>query len=744
MSAPRPLEVDLLAEAESMLSKCCASFKPQQFEARLQILEACASRFGGFDLQEFHKIFDVGPICAASDLIEMAGIVSAEIEKTPILPPLALSALARETLVEMDRKTTGAYHTDFRLARRLAQLAAPTLTHRSKVIDPACGAGILLVALTLEVCGMDRRKIGEWFAKGVCAADLSANSLRGALLSLASLTDDTGALAKMRARWICGDSLMADKSTWEAMAPGGFDAVIGNPPWEKVKLTRHDFLKSSGAERHYGEATPDVDDERFLKQKASVTSYAKRLLARYPDLGCGEPDLYIAFSEMFSNLCRSGGVVAALVPGGLIRSQGTEAVRRRLLGASESASISIIENRARFFSIDTRFKFLAIALVKAKGEHSKRHPIKLLHESGTADGLRVVGSATIGRASLASSRQDLSIPEVRSSAEWKIFQKVSAAGVSWSDKRWGWEPQFCREIDMTRERSKFLYSPKPGTLPLVEGRMVQQHRFGVKGHVSGSGRKAVWDAFQVGTSHIAPQFWVKASDIPATSKLRAVKLRAGFCDIAGQTNERSLMAALVPPGVACGNKVPTILFKDDPSEERLLTWVAVANSIPFDWMLRRILTTTVNYFLLVSLPMPKLAKGGLPWHRLVTAARELRKIDSAGGGPDPCARMAQLRPAIDAEVAVAYGLSIDDLVLMLEDFPILDRGQPPLPGETRSTITRDTLMACAARRMNESTEPWKTRAAKALALGAQAYIPSEIAGANEELEEADERASHGR
>lgn len=98
-------------------------------------------------------------------------------------------------------------------------------------------------------------------------------------------------------------------------------------------------------------------------------------MARYPDLGNGEPDLYIAFTDLFFELCKKQGVVVALIPGGLIRSQGTRAMRQKIFDASQSVSMSIIDNRARFFTIDTRFKFLAVALTKAGSEKSKREPI---------------------------------------------------------------------------------------------------------------------------------------------------------------------------------------------------------------------------------------------------------------------------------------------------------------------------------------------------------------------------------
>jgi hypothetical protein len=147
-----------------------------------------------------------------------------------------------------------------------------------------------------------------------------------------------------------------------------------------------------------------------------------------------------------------------------------------------------------------------------------------------------------------------------------------------------------------------------------------------------------------------------------------------------------------------------------------------------------VLTTTVNYFLLQSVPMPKLAKDGLPWKKLVSAARELRTLDSAGAARETYERMAQLRGEIDAEVAVAYGLDLKDMELVLQDFPILDRGQMGLPGEAKSTITRDSVLDVMAKRTGSQSIVWSRRAVEAGASGAMAYVPSELALGGEEIE----------
>jgi len=169
-----------------------------------------------------------------------------------------------------------------------------------------------------------------------------------------------------------------------------------------------------------------------------------------------------------------------------------------------------------------------------------------------------------------------------------------------------------------------------------------------------------------------------------------------------------------------------VLFPDDPSEERLLVWCAVMNSFAFDWMLRRVMTTTVNYFLLTGLPMPRIVKDGLPWRRIVAAARSLRALDGRGNSQAVFERASALRAEIDVAVATAYGLGFDDLKLMLEDFPLLDRGQPALPGEPQSTVTRDTFLAASARRFRINADPWTQRLQNARKLGAVAYVPSEF------------------
>jgi hypothetical protein len=152
-------------------------------------------------------------------------------------------------------------------------------------------------------------------------------------------------------------------------------------------------------------------------------------------------------------------------------------------------------------------------------------------------------------------------------------------------------------------------------------------------------------------------------------------------------------------------------------------------------MLRRIITTTVNYFLLLSLPFPRLIENGLPARKLSSAAKKLSLFDQSGLQGHSLWSVAELRAAVDLGVLEAYGLGIKELEIILRDFPLLDRAQPALPGEERSTITRDYLMMLAFKRFGLTESKWKLRVSKAKELGAVPYIPSEFSADQDAVDE---------
>ena len=84
---------------------------------------------------------------------------------------------------------------------------------------------------------------------------------------------------------------------------------------------------------------------------------------------------------------------------------------------------------------------------------------------------------------------------------------------------------------------------------------------------------------------------------------------------------------------------------------------------------------------------------------------------------------------MDALVLRAYGLNVASAAIVMQDFPLLDRGQSPLPGEKRSTVTRYLVLSTLAHLSGHLDEMASKRLSDALLLGAAAYIPAELAKA---------------
>jgi hypothetical protein len=720
MGAPRPLEQELLERVTARLDEAAGS----DHATRLDVLEALASLLGGFSPERYRATDDHARVLSLEAALAVAETVLPELRAAPVPAALALTSLARPPMVRAEQRRAGAYYTDFRLARFLARGLIRTHRPGDRVIDPASGTGVLLAAAALELGG-GQEAVDRFVAESVHAADLSAEALRGVKLALASLTASDHAIAAMAARLREIDSLAAGPAAWADVAALGFQTVIGNPPWEKLKVSRHEHLAAQGVERHYGTEYGTLDHEALAEARSRMAAYASEMSALYAVEGGGDPDLYKLFLALAVNLAADDGQVAILVPAGLIRSQGTGALRRYLLDHSGRLRLTVLDNKARFFAIDTRFKFLSVQATLDRAD-IERAALALEHGAGTPNCVEVIGSAEIERAELERLRPDLTVPEVRSTSEWRLFRKMAESTPRLGELADEWPMDIVREIDMTNDRDLLSRHEPSGGLPLVEGRMVHQFRSTHKAYVSGSGRSALWRVTDVGHGELVPQFWVDPDDLSPTLLRRIAMERVGFCDITGQTNERAMLAARIPAGAACGNKVPTITFAAHAKpRDAADLWLAVVNSFAFDWLLRRLVTTTVNYFVLRGVPFPRVTVESARGRRLIELARLVEaayRDADASGGPR---RLAEWRAEMDALVLRAYGLDLDDAQLVLQDFPLLDRGQLPLPGEPRSTVTRDIVLDAFGRLVGDARAETRERLAAALLLEATPYVPAQ-------------------
>jgi hypothetical protein len=217
-----------------------------------------------------------------------------------------------------------------------------------------------------------------------------------------------------------------------------------------------------------------------------------------------------------------------------------------------------------------------------------------------------------------------------------------------------------RELHMTDDASRFLpvaEGKATDGLPLHEGKTI--HQF---------------------TDHwnTTPRYAVAADalrDKPRT--LEALRYYRAACrDVASATNERTAIAAMLPPGVVCGHTISVERGPGLRANAQALLLVALLNSFPFDWLLRLKAASHVSLYILAELPIPHLPADA---QRLLARAalhlccnhagfaslwREQVGVNWREASPGPTWPIVslerdrwQLRAAIDAVVAQCYGLN---------------------------------------------------------------------------------------
>lgn len=685
---------------------------------KLYILAIVATKYSSIDITFYQETLNLNFTNKFNriDVSEVADLIYELIEALPFHSSYIIAVLAQEEEHITEKKSSGAFYTDYRLANYMLNGVEES---KGLVLDPACGTGILLASYVLKF-GANQKDIDVIIKNKICGADQSLHAITGAFISLSCLTQDKNVLISLKGRLRQCNSLIEIKTPWKDLKDE-FHLIIANPPWEKLKVVKHDMQLKKDLSTIYGSSGGKNVKTDVSVRKKKLDTYLKKLNESYKFQGNGEKDLYVFFLELATKLIAKDGQISYLVPAGLIRSKGTENLREALFNIYNDIEISLFTNEPKYFNIDSRFKFLNIKLKKNK--KSTKNIIKLIFAKHKGTQLIASKGVEWSYKELSSLRNDLTIPEVDDMVSLKLFNRLSSKGSFTNREGSEWNFKIKREVDMTQKRSLFSRKAKEGYLPLIEGRMVWHYNSMSKTYISGSGRAAKWEpCFFERPTKVETQFYFPSSSLDKKTEDHLNNFRIGFCDIAGQTNERSMMAAVIPKNYICGNKVPTVVFENDYDDNRkAYCWLAIVNSHTFDWLLRRVLTTTVNFFLLKSIPLPKMNFESELAIELYTISKRI-----SNGEYDSLWERANLLTRVENLVVDAYGVSYKEFKKIIGDFPLLDRNQPVLPSENTSTITKDYLQVNIFNDNSPLLNNIRRRVTEAKNLNAIPFIPSSM------------------
>jgi hypothetical protein len=508
---------------------------------------------------------------------------------------------------------------------------------------------------------------------------------------------------------------------------GGFDAVLGNPPWDQIQLDPQEFFAASAPEISSApnfarrmrmiSRLADVDPglyEGYLAAKRANDGlkhfvHASKL---FPLTSYGRLNLYSLFAEENRTLLAPRGRAGFIVPTGIATDSFNQYYFRDVMEKGSLLSLYDFENRKPLFAdVDSRFKFTLLTL-SGREHHEPRadfaffahDPTDLLRAGMrfelTRDEINLLNPNT-GTCPIFRSRRDAEIT-------LGIYRRMPVL-VNESDPENGnpWGIKFMLMFMMNTDSHLFHTREELEDdgwvlngnvferildgggvslmLPLYEAKMIHHYdTHWATYDVDGSTRLMTAEEK---AAHVPPmpRYWVHESEVD--KKLKGKWNNSwylGWRDICRATDERTAIATLLPR-VAVGNKIPLALA--DWPLSAVLCLQAAFSSFCFDYVARqKIGGTTMNFFIFVQLAVPSptgFGVDGLALGRPIDAWIATH-VDRLNGWPSSGVTRDALRAELDALMLHVYRVARDDADYILDTFPIVRSSDLKEFGEYRT------------------------------------------------------------
>ncbi len=450
-------------------------------------------------------------------------------------------------------------------------------------------------------------------------------------------------------------------SDWEDKElAGGFDAIIGNPPWDRMKIEqiewfserRPDIAEAVRAEDRKNKVKALIDAGDPLAgeyEKASVRVATAREFARkcgeYPLLSGGDVNLYSLFVERALSLVNTTGMIGLLVPSGIAHDFNAAAFFKQVTSNGQLRAFYDFENGRRgrktkpfFPDVVRQMKFCVFI---ASRTHSML-PVKCafyLNEVATLEQEESTNTFTTedflrfnpntGTLPIFRNNKDIELAKILYS------NSVPLVNRSTEEAEFAWPVEYKTMFHMTNDSGVFrtrqeletkesayslgnnIYdSPTGMWLPLYVGKMIHQfdhraasvklneknlHNPAVTNNISES-QKANPDFSPI------PLYWVNENEIDLSADIEWV---IAFRAIARGTDSRTMIAAAIPKA-GFGNNAPLIAWDKTqmPTEQSALLLGNLGATV-FDYATRqKVQGTNLNWYIVEQLPIIHSSKFG--------------------------------------------------------------------------------------------------------------------------------------
>lgn len=517
----------------------------------------------------------------------------------------------------------------------------------------------------------------------------------------------------------------------QVFANGGFDCVLGNPPWERIKLQEEEFFatrypdvaqaknKSERNQRiqwlaegmlaknlfpqlehapHECEAEQRLYVEfinaRRMAEAASVFMHVDgEDGGRYPLTGVGDVNTYALFAETIQQITHPSGRAGFIVPTGIATDDSTKAFFGDITQKGRLISLFDIENRDKLFpAVDSRMKFCLLTLGAAPAAEfiCFATQVSQLADSRrrftlTPDEFRLINPNT------------LTCPVFRSERDAELTKKLYRAAPvlieEGKDNGNPWGIVIRRAFDMANRAivGACRKSPAATFVSMYEAKLIHQfdHRWATYTPEGDSCDVAV-DEKKDPNFTVTPRYWVSKAEVEErlNDKGWTRGWLMGWRDICRATDERTVIASVVPK---CGTDFTLrINIGEWQRCQHYACLLANLNTLVFDFVARQKIggTHLADYITkqLPFLPPDRYTDADLTFIvprvlELTYTAYDLKPwAEDLGYTGDPFPfnpdRRAQIRAELDAYYAKLYGLTRDELRYILDPADIMGEDYP--------------------------------------------------------------------
>jgi len=497
----------------------------------------------------------------------------------------------------------------------------------------------------------------------------------------------------------------------------GFDVLLGNPPWEVSQMGEEEYFAArapsiaalSGDKRKRAiaalEAETPVLWHNYLGdcQRIEACNTFFRESGRFPLTAFGKLNTYPLFAETFSQLMNEHGRAGFIVPSGIGTDDSTKRYFQFVVENRRLISFVGFDNAKRIFpSVHPDTPFALVTIGRNSGDSELANYILEIGDLAdsrrrftlTPDEFRLINPNT-RTCPIFRSERDAALTKKIYRFAPVLINEGSAEGNQWG-------LSFSQGLFNMTSDSKLFHNVSGETrVPLYEAKMIHQfdHRWATYQAVpaisSGdddAGSRDVRDIEKIDPKFtVTPRYWVDAAEVSQclTEKDWGRGWLMGWRDITNATNERTVIASVVPMG-GVGNNMPLMLFNSATRPAVCAALLANLDSLVLDFVARhKVGGTHLNYFIYKQLPIlsptnyseadlayivPRVLELTYTAHDLKPWAEDLGyEGEPFSWNPD---RRAVLRAELDAYYAKLYSLTRDELRYILDPADVMGDDYP--------------------------------------------------------------------